>query len=318
MRAYPGHIRAWAALLAVAAIALAGDGMAVAARRAAPGADELLREGERALAEGEHKIAVKRCAQVLKRYPDCAEAARAQFVMGAAYEGLGKRLKAAYAYEELLKSHPASDDTVEAISHLADIGIAFQEAEQPGRLKRAFTRNSLEHAMNVYRMVINNVPYDSRSAELEYRVGECAFKLGDCGMAALEWDTVVRRYPLSRWVEKSFFGAAEAAFRQMLPAGYDGSAVEEAEERLKRFMVRFPESSLKPKVYELLASIADRQAEHLFLVGRFYEKSGSPSAARIVYRETQDTYPGTTWATRSGERLKVVASIAPAKKERGR
>ena len=185
-------------------------------------------------------------------------------------------------------------------------------------MARIFKPSPLEHAMEAFRMVVKNFPYDRRSAELQYLIGQCAFDIGDYNLAVLEWDVVVRRYSLSEYLEKAHFGAAEATFRQILPVGYDTGSLREAGRRLEEFVERFPKSPLAPEAEKLLGSVLEVIAEDLFSVGMFYEKGGSYKAAWMVYQAVIKEHPGSKWATRAQERSREVAGLELGKKGRKR
>ncbi len=288
------------------------------ARGKAMGPDELLREGEAALKLGEPRKAIRSAKRLLKRHPDAQEAASAQFLLGAAYEATDEPRHAVRAYGEILSGHPGSDRVKEAITRLVGIGRFFQKEAQPKGMARVFKPSPLEHAMEAFRLVVKNFPYDRRSAELQYLIGQCAFDIGDYDLAVLEWDVVVGRYSLSEYLEKAHFGAAEATFRQILPVGYDTGSLREAGRRLEEFVERFPKSPLAPEAEKLLGSVLEVIAEDLFSVGMFYEKGGSYKAAWMVYQAVIKEHPGSKWATRAQERSREVAGLELGKKGRKR
>ncbi len=240
------------------------------------------------------------------------------FLLAEAYYWKGDLVAARTHYEKLLDRYPGTEEALTAATRLYQIGTRWLDAAanddtQPaGMLRRiAFWRQSDRpwidadgHAIKVLEYIQEHDPGNPLADDAILAIANYQFRRGNFEQAAFYYDLLIQGYPKSEHLAHAYLRAAEARLALYDGAEYNAKPLEEARRLLQTAATQFPElADQRPRIYEMLHRIEERQAERDFQVARFYERIGRPDAARVYYQLVIRDYPKTSWAQRARQRL---------------
>jgi len=242
------------------------------------------------------------------------------FLLAEAYYWQGNLTAARTFYEKLLDRYPGTDEALTAATRLYQIGTRWLDAARtsdsssgPFRLLswwRTKDRPLLDtdgHAIKVLEYIQEHDPGNPLADDAILAVANYQFRRGNYEQAAFYYDLLIQGYPKSEHLALAYLRAAEARLALYDGAEYNARPLEEARRLLQAAATQFPELEKdRPRIYEMLHRIEERQAERDFKVARFYERIGRPDAARVYYQLVIRDHPRTTWAQRARARLEEI------------
>ncbi len=262
----------------------------------------LWEEGQAREAAGEWKMALESYRQLVEDYPRSPPAPEAQFRIGVCLEEVDDLYGAFRAYQTLLEEFPGKNNLSEILRRQYEIGKAYLE----GR-KRWFLflriRSGLGRAEEIFRTVLNNATFSKVSPRAQFGLARTFQLRGDYREAILEYEQVLINYPGSEVIAPALFQTGICYYQEALRADYDQQEVNEAVRNLRRFIHSFPEDPRRPRAEEMISELMDRKAKKAFDIARYYERKGSPTGARIYYREVVERYPESQYAGPAREKL---------------
>ncbi|MDX1382008.1 MAG: outer membrane protein assembly factor BamD [Thermoanaerobaculia bacterium] len=101
----------------------------------------------------------------------------------------------------------------------------------------------------------------------------------------------VNRFPTSEHAAYAQFQIGLSLSRRVVKPDRDQSTTEEALAALRDVQRFYPGSSYAEQAGEEIAFLSSRQAEHDYVVGRFYQRFGIPASAIRRYDYILETYP---------------------------
>lgn len=267
---------------------------------------------ESLLEKGEYDEAVREFERVLEHFPTSSYGDLAQFSIGRAHEGAGAWDLAAEAYQKTIDQYPGTRLFERVITKQYELGNKYYERAMKIAAERRLMPNwreffggdnDFDRAIGVYQRVVDNQPFTESAAEAQYRIGLCYMQQEEWELAGAAYDEVQDMYPTSPWAGEAAFSAAEAQFRQSLPAVYDQTAVDNAMERFEYYLRHYGDATRREQIEGMMAELRDRRAEHEFRIAEWYHRNYKFESARLYYREVITGYADTEWAALSRQQL---------------
>ncbi len=242
--------------------------------------------------------------KLIKNYPKAVEAAEAQYYLGKIEEAQGNKYEAFLAYQKVIDKYPFS----ERIAEINEIEFKIAEEFMAGAKRKAFgmVLPVDNPAIEIFTKVIENSSYGPLAPKAQYKLGLVLKSLQRYYEAEEAFSKVVMSYPDSEWAEPAKFQLAATRAGVSKSAAYDQGATREAKEKFEEFVTEHPDAVLTPEAEKHIRSLNEKEAENSYNAGRFYEKQKSWDSARIYYRDVIDTYPDSSWAVKSAERLAII------------
>ncbi len=262
----------------------------------------LWEEGQEREARGEYRRALNAYRELVRDYPGSRPAPEAQFRIGVCLEELDKLYQAFRAYQALLDDFPGQGNLGEILRRQYEVGEAYLE----GR-KRWFLflriRSGLKRAEEIFRTVVENATFSPIAPRAQYGLARSLELRGQSLEAILEYEQILVDYPGSEVIAPALFGLGTCYYREAHRADYDQREVEQALRYLRRFVHSFPEDPNRPRAEEMIGELWDRRAKKAYDIARYYDRKGSPTGARIYYREVVERYPESKYAESARKKL---------------
>ena len=186
--------------------------------------------GRTELEDGNYQTALERFTTLITDHPDSTYSARANFLMGRAYAGLGQHLQAADSYNTYMKRIPGvldgyvQDYRGDALSEAQDYAgalDAYNAALTASRLddgldlqiQIAQTRASFGDyagALILYDQIFSTTTNDYVKAQMDYLAGNAHIALGQNDEAYARYSNAVDNYPLSYYSYLSLVALVDA------------------------------------------------------------------------------------------------------------
>lgn len=122
-------------------------------------------------------------------------------------------------------------------------------------------------------------------------------------LAEMEYATLVKDHPRSRYVRYAMRRSADAALAGYGGIDFDDAPLVEAEERYRDYLAAYPGGAEQEGIGLVLDQIRAQRAAKELDIGRYYERTGHNGAAAFYYRSTIANWPDTIAATRAQDRL---------------
>ena len=173
--------------------------------------------GRTELADGNYQAAVERFITLITDHPESTYSARAPFLMGRAYSGLGQHDQAAASYSNYMENIPGvldayvqdyRGDALVKVENYASALDAYNAALTAPRLddglglqiKIAQTRASFGDfagALILYDQIFTTTTNDYVKAQMDYLAGNAHLSLGQNEQAYARFTNAINNYPLS-------------------------------------------------------------------------------------------------------------------------
>ncbi|MCA9255852.1 MAG: outer membrane protein assembly factor BamD [Phycisphaerales bacterium] len=273
------------------------------------------------LAKGEFKDARDAFKDWFKTYPDSEYRKEALFysaeteIMAEDAEPKHGDVMQAYEWlEEILEAWPGSDLADRAVRREIIIAemLLFKERKQK-IWKGTFWLGAEDEALAMLSKVADTWAINTPIAEQALRLkADYHYQNGQFDEAEITYARLMRDYPRGRYRKISLLRSGQSALARFPGVDFDDADLLEAEVYLKDFETQYPQESDAYRVPETLTRIQDSLAEKDFRVGQFYEKTSKLDAAAYYYRHIMESWPDTTWASQSKERLFAIGATMPA------
>jgi soluble lytic murein transglycosylase len=186
--------------------------------------------GRTELADKQYQKALEALTDLTNRYPDSTYAARAHFLMGRAYDGLGQYPQAAEAYNRYMARVPGvldgyvqefRGDALHEAQDYTGAQNAYNAAFSASRLddglalqiKAAESRAAFGDyagALGLYDQIFSSSSNDYVKAQMDYYAGNAHLELGQVEEAHTRYLHAVQNYPLSYYAYLSLVALVEA------------------------------------------------------------------------------------------------------------
>ena len=166
---------------------------------------------------------------------------------------------------------------------------------------RELDRHDWTAAAKYFAFIRSRFPYSKFAVLAELRLADAEFGAEQYIEAVDSYRLFSKLHPTHEMVANGYASLriAEAYYKQLpgdmwiLPPSYekDQTSIEEAEDELRSFLEKFPDSPFRKRGQELIARVAKRLAEHEWYVARYYWDRGKPTATVLRLRRLTERYP---------------------------
>ncbi len=240
---------------------------------------------------------LKEWKSLLSRFPKSPQAAEALYNIGRIYEDMHMYYTAHKYYKRLIKEYPFSEYLPQAIEREYKIGLRFLEG-----YKRKFwdiTKPIENPALEIFDIVIASSPYSEYAPAALYYKGLYYKKKGLYEDAREAFESLLKTYSSSKWVDKAEYQIAMCYFEMSKDPSYDQEFTARAKNSLKKFLAKYPNSSFREKAEEMLRTLDEKEAAHFLKIAEFYLKQQRYKPARLYLDKILSQYPGTKAAEKA-------------------
>lgn len=264
------------------------------------------KQAEKYFNDKRYKEAYKEFKKLLIHYPDSKQAAEAQYYLGRCLEKMNQSYQAFLEYTKVIESYPNSQQINEVVERQYAIGEYFLE-HQPKHWLGVSVYDFVEHpALEIFRKIVEKVPYSAYASRAQYKLGILLFQLGRFEEAKDAFQKVIDNYPDSEWAASAKYQLALATSKAYPGVGYDSTALKEATQRLDEFVKTHPEAGISEQAQKQLQELRDKEAKKNFDTAQFYEKQRQFKAAATYYRLVIDKYPESDYTSQARGRLSEI------------
>ncbi len=216
--------------------------------------------------------------------------------------------------EEILSAWPGTDLADRAVRREIIIAemLLFKDRKQR-MLKGMLWLGAEDEALTMLSKVADTWAPGQPVAEQALRLkGDYHFQNGQFAEAEITYARLMRDFPRGRYRKIALLRSGQSALARFPGVEFDSADLLEAEVYLNDFENQYPQESDAYRVPQTLVRIQDSLAEKDFKVGQFYERTDKLDAAAYYYRYVMATWPDSTWASQSQERLIAIGGAQPA------
>lgn len=270
---------------------------------------------------GHPRLAIAQWERVVEDYPDSEEAQRARGGVAAWRAVLEK---AGFSPAETETEQLDADWTpFRSWETEADRGLSYAEDLYENGITAYALQEYAKVLCDIYAKEGEQNPHKPYA---RYRMGVCAYRLGDADAAVRQWRRLMADYPDSPWAERANRALSAVAMSDTLSSNAGRPAPELPAELPKPLIQR---SHLAAQLMDCgLYSVASKehlkimfvltalrpnpfQAEACYHLGVAHHRMGRPDLAVAAWQRCVEEYPETEWAEKAG------AAISHAERREG-
>ena len=157
-------------------------------------------------------------------------------------------------------------------------------------------------ASKYFSFIKSRFPYSKYAVLSELRLADAEFGAESYLEAIDSYRLFIKFHPTHREVANGYaqFKIGEAYFKQLpddfwlFPPSYekDQSSTEDAQNELKTFLDKYPDSPYRDQAKDILKKVAKRLADHEWYVAKYYWDQGKPMGTVLRLRRLLERYRG--------------------------
>ncbi len=214
---------------------------------------------------------------------------------GDAYNAMGAKYTALFAYENLLDNYPTSPLYGPCLRREYNIACAFLRG-----YKRKFLGLRIlpvtGDALELLRR-IQDRQRGSPLAELAgIRVADYYYSDSRFNRAFESYQDFLRRYPYSQFAVKATIMEVQCLLATFRGVKFDLTPLRNADAQLESLTQRYPHFAQMMQVQALEERIYQIEGRKELSIARFYIRFGKPAAAQYYYNRVINDWPDTPWA----------------------
>ena len=202
----------------------------------------------------------------------------------------------------MIDSYPYSKRAEEVIEHEYAIANLFFTG-QKRKLLGIEILPSLDKAAEIFEKIVANAPYGKMVDVAQYKAGECYKRLGRYEEAIEAFHKVIENYPGTPLVDDAKYQIALCSYEVSPESAYDQQMTEQALKGLEQFASEEVSSPESERMDEAILKLKEKNANHLYEIGYFYQRRKKPDSAKTYYQETIDKFPDTLAAKDAQKRI---------------
>jgi len=181
----------------------------------------------------------------------------------------------------------------------ADYSVSAQKNYDKGM--SALKEENWLTASKFFTFIKSRFPYSKYAVLAELRLADAEFGAEQYIEAVDSYKLFIKFHPTHEMVVNGYasFKIGQAYFKQLpgdwwlLPPSYekDQSPVEDAEEELRRYVEKYPESPFRKEADKILAEVSHRLAAHEWYVAHYYWDKDKPMGTVLRLRRLLERYP---------------------------
>lgn len=216
--------------------------------------------------------------------------------------------------EEILQAWPGSDLADRAVRRELVIAEMLLFKDRKQRIwKGAIWLGAEDEALDMLSKIADTWAVGTPVAEQALRLkADYHYQNGQFDEAELTYARLMRDFPRGRYRKIALLRSGQSALARFPGVEFDDADLLEAQVYLRDFKTQYPQESDAYHVPQTLTRIQDSLAEKDFTVAQFYERTSKLDAAAYYYRHIMDSWPDSTWAAQSKERLGAIGGTMPA------
>ncbi|MFH1615053.1 MAG: outer membrane protein assembly factor BamD [Planctomycetota bacterium] len=267
---------------------------------------------KRLVDEGEAEQAEQAADTLKKEFAQIAGADFDSFVKAELLFARGSFSKALKAYDEFLDTYPASALYESAMEREYLIGQAFLGGEKHRVLKLFRIKGYAEGAGIMERLAerAGDAPLSQRAM---VAVAQSFERRGKWHDAYDQWNDISARWPTGQLGQQALLNMAQTIHAAYQGPRYDSALLLSAKSYYEQYKLRYPQNAFEIGVDSRLEQIEEQLAYKQFMIGRYYDRTGSMQAAELYYEMILNKWP-TSVAAKNIRRLKMEKQLEGAKK----
>ncbi len=160
-----------------------------------------------------------------------------------------------------------------------------------------------EEAIAIYDEVITALPHTDLAAQALFGKAQLLLRIEEYKASIETYQMLIRRFSKHPLAIESYIGIGQVYLIQSQQQYPDQDYLDLAEINLRKFRADFPSESKVGVAENMLLTMKEVYASHLYDIGRFYERTHKPHASHIYYTRIVAKYPETKVAELAGKRL---------------
>jgi len=241
---------------------------------------------------------------VFRKFPDSPLAQDAIIKIGEVQEKQEKYKKAFQNYQKIIDLYPQSRLTDEVLARQYKIGNLFLSGKKAKLLNLSIVPG-LPQAVKIFQKINENGPFSDYGRKAQFQLALTYKKKGDLKDSIAAFQKYIDNYPNTELASEAYFQLAEIAYKRSMRRNNDRRLFKEATQHLQDFLHRYPDTADTERISEMLANLADRDAESIYNIAMYYEDASYLDSAIMYYKQVVKEYPGSEWAENATERLKT-------------
>lgn len=264
--------------------------------------EELYQKGLQAERDGDSKRALKAYKTLVKKHPQSNHSADALFRYAKILEARGDYIKAAQSYRALMEYYPQTEHFTEAIESQFRIGELYVNGKKI-KLFGVKLGTSMDSAVEIFAAIVRSAPYGRYTARAQFDIGRAREKQGEGDLAVNAYASVVEKFPNDPLAVDAQYQIGYIWMKAASGGSYDPNAAEQARTAFQDFLFRYPKSEKAPQAQENLRKLSQRQIGNSLEVARFYDRNKQYRAAVIYYNEVIREQPGSSASEQAKKRI---------------
>ncbi len=183
--------------------------------------------------------------------------------------------------------------------HHPDPGLIFSPGEQPDKVLYQKATNEVSHSRyEVGRLtlqtLINTYPDSEYLSKAKLAIADSYYSEGGVSgltQAEAEYKDFITFFPTAPEAPEAQYRVGMAHFRMMAKADRDQTEAEVADAEFKEFLLKYPDSTVIPRVKGRLRQVQEVLAQGDYYTANYYYVHGAYLAARSRFQEITDKYP---------------------------
>ena len=183
--------------------------------------------------------------------------------------------------------------------HHPDPGLIFSPGEQPDKVLYQKATNEVSHSRyEVGRLtlqtLINTYPDSEYLSKAKLAIADSYYSEGGVSgltQAEAEYKDFITFFPTAPEAPEAQYRVGMAHFRMMAKADRDQTEAEVADAEFKEFLLKYPDSTVIPRVKGRLRQMQEVLAQGDYYTANYYYVHGAYLAARSRFQEIIDKYP---------------------------
>ncbi len=234
-------------------------------------------------------------AKLKQEYPDIAGPDMDTFMAGEAFYAEGKWVKAVRKYDEMLDGWPDSWLYDSAIEREYSVAMAFLQGQKRQILK-ILKLSAHEEGAKIMHGIADRAG-DAPIAKRALTTLARSYEKRRLYLDAYEtWSDISTRWPHGEMGQKALLEMAQSLHSAYRGPNFDHTSLISARSYYTNYNLRYPGDAQQQQIEGRQETIRQQVAYKQFAIGRYYEKTDNPQAARLYYRMVVDNWPGSTAA----------------------
>ena len=277
-----------------------------------PGATEFNQYLQEALADKDWWAVIDYADVLAYHFPTSPFVQETAYLMGFAFFQMGQYEHANESLSAYLTHSSQHSHFEEAIQMKFEIAEAFHK----GKRKRLFGSHKMpawlpakEDAIAIYDEVISTVPHSELASKSLLAKADIQAELYDFKSSVETLSQLIRRFPKEEGAAEAYLQINKVYLSQCKNTSLDLDLLDLANVNLRKFRLAFPREPRLEEAEQILSETEELFAQNLYETGRFFERTGKPSASVLYYNKVVSKYPLTKAAASAKEKLDVLAKL---------